>query len=74
MEPWNLLVVSMTVLAAWVAKPLVQTLFAHMKILNQRTLVITTATGKKITIDASQLTAEKIAEITGSRPAAHAAR
>jgi hypothetical protein len=74
MEPLNLLIVTVTVLAAWAAKPLVKSLFANMKVLNQRTLVITTAAGKKITIDASQLTHEKIAEITGSRPAAHAAR
>jgi hypothetical protein len=73
MEPLSLLVVAVSALAASVVKPLIKGLFTRMGGgATTRTLEITTAAGKKVTIDASQLTQEKVAEITDSHSTVHA--
>jgi hypothetical protein len=72
MEPLSLLVVTLSALAASVVKPLIKGLFTRIGGATTHTLEITTAAGKKVTIDASQLTSEKVAEITDSHSTVHA--
>ena len=72
MEPVSLLVVTVTALFASSVKSLVKSAFDRWRGTSPQRLEIVTASGKKITIDASQLTREKVAEITGSSATAHA--
>jgi hypothetical protein len=64
MEPLSALVVAVSAVAAYGTKALVNALFKRFKATPK--IEITTAAGHKITVDASQLTQEKVAEITGA--------
>jgi hypothetical protein len=70
MEPLSLVVVSISALVASAAKRLIGGLFSHFGRKTESQVVIVTAQGEKITLDASQLTPEKARAIVRSRSAA----
>jgi hypothetical protein len=71
MEPVSLLIAVVSALAAASAKPLVGRLFERFHRASPM-LEVVTSTGKKFRIAASELTADKVAEITNTQSPARA--
>ncbi len=74
MAPLSFIIALLTAVAAFASRRIVKGLVSHTERKTPESLEIATVDGRKITIDASQLTREKVAEIvrTAQRSPMHA--